>query len=135
MSIRPYWQVVPLQETTGRTLLPVPPVSRPAARRSSRRGSMLSKGTCWISRVSREVMVTSPLPYFSAASVMARISSAVILPLRVMTRPLKQSGVRLSQRKPSPFTRVTSSGGTVAPGDFTRTSLKKLAPSSTRVLV
>ena len=29
VSMRPYWQVVPLQETTGRTLAPVPPQSRP----------------------------------------------------------------------------------------------------------
>ena len=28
ISISPYWQVVPLQETTGRTREPVPPVSR-----------------------------------------------------------------------------------------------------------
>lgn len=28
-SRRPYWQVVPLQDTTGRTLEPVPPVSSP----------------------------------------------------------------------------------------------------------
>ena len=85
--------------------------------------------------VSREVMATWPLPKRSAASVMARISSAVILPLRVMTRPLKQSGVFLSHRKPRAFTRVTSSGETDAPGALTRTSLKVVAPSSTRVLV
>ena len=83
--------------------------------------------------VSRVVMATWPLPNRSAASVMARISSAVILPLRVMTRPLKQSGVFLSRRKPRPFTRVISSGGTVAPGAATRTWLKVVAPSSTKV--
>ena len=33
VSIRPYWQVVPLHETTGRTLAPVPPVIRPCSPR------------------------------------------------------------------------------------------------------
>lgn len=43
---------------------------------------------------------------------MACISSPVTLPLRVITRALKQS-VPLQCRKPSPFTRLMSSGETV----------------------
>lgn len=35
VSIRPYWQVVPLHETTGRTLAPVPPVIRPCSPRKA----------------------------------------------------------------------------------------------------
>ena len=103
-----------MQDTTGRTLEPVPPVSRPFWAKNSRRGSILSKGTPWISTVRREVMAISPLPYSSAAWAMARLSSAVILPLRVMTLPLNRSWVRLSNRNPRPFTRVTSAGGTAA---------------------
>lgn len=135
MSISPYWQVVPLQETTGRTFEPVPPVSSPACIRNSRIGSMLSKGTPWISTVKREVMAISPLPNRSAASEMARLSSAVIFPLRVITRPLKRSAVFLSRRKPSPLTRATSSGGTLVPAAWAFTSQKEVDPSRTTVSV
>lgn len=58
--------------------------------------------------VRRVVMATSPLPKRWAASEMTWHSSAVIFPLRVMTRPLNRSGVRLSQRNPRALTRVTS---------------------------
>ena len=54
-------------------------------------GSIFSKGT-WISSVRRVVMVTSPEPKRSAASAMAFCSSAVTLPLRVMTRRVELVG-------------------------------------------
>ena len=60
--MRPYWQVVPLHETTGRTFEPVPPVSRPAFAMKARNSSILSKGTPWHSIVWRVVSVTTPLP-------------------------------------------------------------------------
>ena len=41
---------------------------------------------------------------------MARCSSVVIRPLRVMTRALNTSGYRLSCKKPRPLTRLMSSG-------------------------
>ena len=69
---------------------------------------MFSKGTPWISMVRRVVMAISPLPNFLAASATTAHSSAVIFPLRVMTRPLKRSVVRLSHKKPRPLTRVIS---------------------------
>ena len=64
---------------------------------------------------------------------MALLSSAVIFPLRVMTLALNRSCERLSNRKPSAFTRVFSSGETAACASFTFTSLKNEAPSSTTV--
>ena len=61
--------------------------------------------------VRRVVMATSPLPKRLAASAMTWHSWAVILPLRVMTRALNLSGVRLSHRKPKALTRVISLWG------------------------
>ena len=81
--------------------------------------------------VNRDVMVTYPVPNSSAASAITRASSAVMRPLRVITRPLKRSGVFLSHKKPKAFTRVTSSGETAAPADATFTSLNTVEPSST----
>ena len=75
VSIRPYWQVVPLQATTGRTFGPVPPVSRPCSARKAQNGSILANGMRYTSMVRRVVMAISPLPNFSAASTIARISS------------------------------------------------------------
>ena len=89
--MRPYWHVVPLQETTGRTLEPVPPASRPWSRRYWMHSSMSSYLTPWISSVRRVVMVTSPEPKRSLASATTFCSAAVSLPLRVITRTLKTS--------------------------------------------
>lgn len=86
-----------------RTFEPVPPVSSPACIRNSRIGSMLSKGTPWISTVKREVMAISPLPNRSAASEMARLSSAVIFPLRVITRPVEAVGGVFIPQKTQPL--------------------------------
>ena len=85
--------------------------------------------------VRREVIVTSPLPNFSAASAITLASSDVIFPFLVITRPLNLSGVLLSFRKPSAFTLVSSSFDTASSAFFTFTSLKNVAPSSTTVFL
>ena len=84
--------------------------------------------------VSREVISISPLPNRRAASVMHWLSSAVILPLRVMMRALKQS-VPLLCKKPHALTRLMSSALTVTLPSCFGIWLTVRPPSSTLVLV
>lgn len=71
---------------------------------------MFSYFTPWISIERRVVIATSPLPKRSAASAIARCSSVVILPPRVITRTLKTSSNLLSLRQPKALTRIMSAG-------------------------
>ena len=104
MSISPKWQVVPLQETTGRTLGPVPPTSILCSFRKRMREGMFSYLTPWISTVIRLVKATSDEPNFSAASKIIFAVSVEILPFPVIVLTLNTSGYLLSRRQPRPFT-------------------------------
>ena len=103
--------MVPLQDTTGRTLEPVPPVSRPAWDKNSWRRSILSKEPL---NFDRQTGGHGDFPHCrtgSAAWAMARLSSAVIFPFLGDHPGVKPVLSPFIKQKASAFTRVTSAQG------------------------